>query len=119
MIATKNSCDLDIAVFLAMTKYTKHTGITAMTAEEIYEYTSDIIRLCSSSTHLECPPWRIFQECLLRLVGYGLLLSTQEIKIRNTSLYATRLNHNDIIAALRGGNNSMIHQVFPIENGRS
>ncbi len=119
MIATKCSCDLDISVFLAMTKHTKHTGMTGMIAEEIYEYTTDIIRLCEgmgSGCHLECPPWRIFQECLTRLVEYGLLSVTQERKSGNSSLYGTRLNHNDIIAALRDENHPMIAKVFPVEN---
>mmetsp|Transcript_8442 Transcript_8442/g.12583 ORF Transcript_8442/g.12583 Transcript_8442/m.12583 type:complete len:183 (+) Transcript_8442:1522-2070(+) len=131
MLATGSACDLDKAILIGMCKYAKSTGISEMFVEEIWERCNDTISAYgrqASSGALEAPPWPVFEDALQRLVSQGLIMlisksgamapvnttnSRKSTWTIDEAVFAPRLIHSDIIAALRDAKDPMCRAAWP------
>jgi Cdc6-like AAA superfamily ATPase len=124
MIATRYACDLDIAIFLALSKHTKNTGMSHLTLLELWDDCQNII--ISVGVHgttgpLLCPPWPVFKEAICRLLDQGLLLASDRPSVvpigtfhpNDQTKFQTNLSYNDVLVALRDGKNQMAIELFP------
>lgn len=125
MIATRYACDLDISIFLALSKHAKNTGICGLKLLELWEDTQNVIT--SVGAHgtlgsLQCPPWPIFKEAVCRLLDQGLLIASDRPSVvpigtfnpDDQTKFQTNLSYNDVLVALRDGKNKMVMELFPM-----
>lgn len=127
MIATRYACDLDISIFLALSKHAKNTGVSSLTLLELWEDTQNVISAVGvhgSLGPLECPPWPVFKEAICRLLDQGLLVASDRPSVvpigtfnpDDRTKYQTNLSYNDVLVALRDGKNKMVKELFPMIN---
>jgi Cdc6-like AAA superfamily ATPase len=125
MIATRYACDLDIAIFLALSKHAKNTGVSSLTLLELWEDTQNIITSVGAhgtTGSLTCPPWPVFKEAICRLLDQGLLIASDRPSVvpvgtfhpNDQTKFQTNLSYNDVLVALRDGKNQMAKELFPI-----
>jgi hypothetical protein len=124
MIATRYACDLDISIFLALSRHAKNTGMSSLSLLDLWEDTQNIISsvgVHGSTGTLICPPWPVFKEAICRLLDQGLLLASDRPSVvaigtfnpDDQTRFQTNLSFNDVLVALRDGKNKMTQELFP------